>query len=712
MEHQCIDFDSLTELIRFNKKPFKRFLLNSASSADDVRPFDYLQPKTAYYIKPSLSSQMTAEGQTNPQDARIILISAPAATGKSVMTAELSSRLGMPCFNLAQNEPVGKDSLIGMLYHTLQMTDLPEFLMGLKNGNQSMIIDALDEGAIATGQAPFDSFLKDIADLARDAKGIPFVIMGRTSSLEYASLVLEGHGVPVSWLKINPFNPLDARQFISLKLTSGDFDKLGENNPLKKTVNFIFKSLGDCLSGGMTSNKSMADFLGYAPVLDTIVEMLKDQSNPLQLLEDLKRRNNRNITLLQDIIENIMDREQEKFLNALDQLQSQYPPSYKTNLYTRTEQIQRLMYGMTKMPFIASPTEDSEFNRAYNDLASNWFSNHPFITNWKIENPVFEAYILVHSAQMGNLMPLIDQYLWDKATPALFFEFFRINHSDMQLIELPLVRYLIASFQEDDTPEERSTIEIYEDTDSEIDTHNNTNVYRIVFTRAKENESISMFTHISPGDTLKLGKTISRLTIDAPINLLLDSRRTEFCAPVDIHVNSLIIKSNELVFTPGINNPYPKILISSSNLTTQLESGIQQATKKGDVGINISTESQLYFPLVEYKTQSQEKDESASIDDLFPKFRRLILYFRANGKDEMGRFKAKIDNLIAGNPAGSRVLNALIEREIITSDGSMYFLDTDSLSKLLDTSFPAIRSCAISNKLNQFLSSLAPGDNI
>lgn len=716
-----ISFHSLTELINPSRKQFKKFHLNNPSSTSEVRPFSYLEPKVSNYIEPTLSRQPTADGMTNPSKARIILISAPAATGKSVMTAELSSRLGIPCLNLALNEPVGKDSLIGMLYHTLQMADLPGFLIGLKNGEQSMIIDALDEGAIATGQAPFDSFLKDIADLARDAEGIPFIIMGRTSSLEYASLVLEGFDVPVSWLKIDPFKHLEALKFITLKLNSRNFEDLSDTDPLKKIVKFIFESLGHCVQDDGANQKIMSDFLGYAPVLDTIVEMLKGQANPLQLLEDMKGSDIRNIPLLQDIIERIMDREREKILNALDQLLCKYPKSIKNGLYSREEQIRRLMHGIVKAPFEANPTEDIEFNREYNAKASDWFGDHPFFTSGKIENPVFEAYVLAHAAKMEDMLPLLEQYLGEKTTPSLFFDFFRINHSEKHLVKLSLTRYLIASFQEDDTSEAKSTVEVYEDSESAMELldkkaiasldKKDKNIYRIEFTRDKEYEGISMFTHISPDDTMKLGKTISRLTIDAPINIQFDSRRTEFCAPVDINVNSLIIRSNELIFTPGINNPFPQVLISSTSLTTCLESGIQQVVKKGDVNINISTDSKLYFPLVEYRSQTLEKDESASIDDLFPKFRRLILYFRANGKDEMGRFKAKIDNLIAGNPAGNRVLKALINRKIITSDASMYYLDTDSLSKLLNTNFAAIRSCIISPQLKEFLSSLTPVDN-
>ena len=220
-----------------------------------------------------------------------------------------------------------------------------------------------------------------------------------------------------------------------------------------------------------------------------------------------------------------------------------------------------------------------------------------------------------------------------------------------------------------------------------------------------------MLIDIPSGARLRLGRTISSLTVDAPLDTVLDSRRTDFCAPVDINVHSLLITSNELVFTPGIKSPLPSVLISSTRLDSRLESGIQQVTKRGNIKISVSTESQLYFPLVEYKAQTQGKDSDASVDELFPKFRRLILYFRANGKDEMGRFKDKIDKLIAGNHAGRKVLNALMKKNIITSDTSMYYLDADSLSKTLNTSFSSIRSCERSEELNTFLASLISAQN-
>ena len=179
--------------------------------------FNICKEKNEKYIKPLLTNQLLPAG-TDFDDAQIILISAPGATGKSAMTKYLSNTLNIPVFDLGKHEPVGSYSFLGMLYKTLETNDMVSMLSGLSDGRHSVIIDALDEGATKTGQGAFDSFLNDLAEIAFKSKGLPFVIFGRSSVLEYAALYLEEKNVKTVLLQIEPFTITQANEFIDKQM--------------------------------------------------------------------------------------------------------------------------------------------------------------------------------------------------------------------------------------------------------------------------------------------------------------------------------------------------------------------------------------------------------------------------------------------------------------------------------------------------------------
>ena len=243
-------------------------------------------------------------------EANIIMISAPGATGKSEMTKFLSHNLNIPVFNLGNHTAVGSDSFIGMLHSTLSLHDMVRVLSGLEDGSYNVIIDALDEGLTkAEATSPFEAFLKGIAEIAKKAKGLPFIILGRTSVLEYASLYLEEQGAKVSLIQIEPFTLEKANEFIDIQV-----NEKKNIEPYEDAKKYILENIEGFFDGEKGIRTQYARFIGYSPVLLSIAELLKETNNYQTLKLELK---DRNITLVINIIEWILNREQKKFIDSI-----------------------------------------------------------------------------------------------------------------------------------------------------------------------------------------------------------------------------------------------------------------------------------------------------------------------------------------------------------------------------------------------------------
>ena len=180
------------------------------------------------YVEPIFSIQQSSMDQTSFEDATIILISAAGATGKTSLTEHLSNELSIPIFDLSKHDPVASNSLTGLLYNNMELQDFAQFSMKLKEGKSSMIIDALDEGFLKTTIDGFYSFLDDVAKMSNGAKGVPFIMLGRTNIVELVTLYLESKNVKVVLLQIEPFTVESAKVFIDKHVESEGKTKFEE----------------------------------------------------------------------------------------------------------------------------------------------------------------------------------------------------------------------------------------------------------------------------------------------------------------------------------------------------------------------------------------------------------------------------------------------------------------------------------------------------
>jgi len=685
-----------------------------------------------YYVDPLLSyidlGINSEYNQTN-----IILISAPGATGKTEMTKYLSYQLNVPVFDLGKHDAVGSHSFIGMLYNSVSTDCMANILKGLNNGTYTIIIDALDEGFTKSqSTSAFEAFLKEIADIGRKSSGLAFIIFGRTSILEYSALFFEEKAAKVSLLQIEPFKIDKARTFIDKYIQQKVKDC--EFNP----TDITFRQVKDIILERLKSffnNESVIKtllyerFIGYAPVLQSIAQLFykKDDKgraitvNYQVLLNQFQAEKEHSIKLLNKIIESILIREREKLLGKNDEYGLvgkdlislrgiNYFKDFRTKAYDIDEQCIRLLNVCLGDVFKSNITSDDEFNKEYDKSVSDWLKEHPFKTNNRIINAVFEAYILVRLINRGEYTEHILKYLKNKGNGSyMLYNIFKNNIEEYSFIDSRFVPYLIDSFQSLDKGTNRSKVDIFSvQDDNEVDDNI---VLEIEFSRenntSREDNNIdeySIRTIIPKKGTFALPRIVSSMLIDAEnLNVDMSNITTELSAPVTIVAKEIWMYSKDFQFRAFDKNNNSIELDCQNFYAESLHGGMQNISKIGCVDIKISSENTILFPFVNYRQDKlQNSKKEGDLYEKYQKLRRIILHFHSYKGGELAKFKTKIDNRIGNKTIGKKVLNALINVGIIIEDGSWYFINKNKLDEF-GIDFNKIRSTKIEGKLKEFL---------
>lgn len=81
------------------------------------------------------------------------------------------------------------------------------------------------------------------------------------------------------------------------------------------------------------------------------------------------------------------------------------------NAYTPEEQCIRLLWKQLHVKEDISITDDAYFDNEYNKEISSWLDEHPFLSNGKIQNVVFESYIISKLIKNPKYKDYVFQYL-------------------------------------------------------------------------------------------------------------------------------------------------------------------------------------------------------------------------------------------------------------------------------------------------------------
>ena len=174
---------------------------------------------------------------------------------------------------------------------------------------------------------------------------------------------------------------------------------------------------------------------------------------------------------------------------------------------------------------------------------------------------------------------------------------------------------------------------------------------------------------LSSSTCLQMHNYLGDVYIDAPIKLSICSSRVLFSAPGYINCKSVDMMTDEIVL------------------------------KRRQDDSQFVIEAEKVDLLVAKLTPVQR--------EYYKKMRRALIMFRSHSKGEFAKVQSKINNRIGSKPEGKLVLKALLDKGIIYPKERMYFIDKNKMNKYLGLKFDGIRTCAINDKVKEFLRSIS-----
>jgi hypothetical protein len=353
----------------------------------------YIAPKRAQpYIEPTF-----AKVEFQVESPTVILISAVGATGKSTLAEVLSHQTGLPLLDLGKHKPVGDNTLTGLLTSAFSVKDLSPIFEGLTEGRFGVVIDGLDEGRAKTTEKAFEAFLDDIVKLCTGNANTTFVLLGRTQTLEECWVYLADKNISTGLLSIEPFGVEAARKYIdefSRGLTSPHSAQYAE------VRDDILARLSLAFSGGSKAlDDSFVSFIGYPPVLDSIVTLLEEQGNYHKIKAQFSSRDSSEVEigLLYRIAAFIMEREKELKVKPsvlaplVADIQFDLKEEMLSAAFEPLEQCIRVVaYSLGKAVNLHR-ISDSLINEKYEKQLQSFLPEHPFISGRHFRNVVFEA---------------------------------------------------------------------------------------------------------------------------------------------------------------------------------------------------------------------------------------------------------------------------------------------------------------------------------
>lgn len=704
MKDVTIDLSTLVARFK-DKSPFE-YKFKSISNE-----FWLCKEDNETYVDPEFSV-ITEMSNSDLDDAQVILISAAGATGKTELTKRISCSLKIPVVDLGHTKVVGGNSLTGLIFQYLRPLDGGQWLEDVQNGKTCMVIDALDEGYQKTNTQGFFDFLDDVGGKISSVES-SFIMLGRTNAVELASLYLDGAGIKVAVLRIEPFSLEKAKDFIDKRVCKSTSQFVQYEASYKVTRDYVLDSLGGFFKKQGTPNEEQGyKFIGYAPVLLAISEFLNPQKvgNYKTLLENLKKSKVKSISLILDIIHRILERDKrDKVIpNLIKKIVKNRNVEFQNKVlrdaYTEEEQCARVLYILLGESYPFKPVEDEAFDIEYRKGLETWMPDHPFLKGRKPANVVFECYILAKLIGNNKYKNAVYRYLnTNQINSFMFFYLFKELNNSLD-IDAEIISHLYNSLKTLDNKSNFYSLEI-EAADEKDDSLLS---YDVTFVSSDKSQEDYTFKTIIL-DKLVWHGAISDITVDISQDFVMGNNRTDMFAPSYIHCKNLIGCSTEINYS--YRDQTKSIVIEIDSIVTNTTSrklpqiqGVGSATDK----LTFLTRNSLVYPYCDYRKEcnDEELNMSEEMMALYQKLRRTLIMFRSHSKGQLAKHHAKIDNRIGSTPLGKKVIKALVDKHIIYRDEHVYVIDNEAMDKFLGVKFDGIRNSTITYSMRKFLSDI------
>ena len=617
-----------------------------------------------FYIKPSVIKI------SEQRNSKIVVFSAPGATGKSAMASYVAFSKNALLWDLA-NDRIANHSLSGMLVESLGTKRFSEFTEGLTNGTAFLVIDALDEAEMISGRVALETLLYDLRNMVKDSDYSSVILFARTETAHFVAeyYAKEETKLPVAQYEIGFFEETSAKEFVKANIAK---------------FHVVTKAVIECVDAQfiqirrlLVSNPEMIpSFLGYAPVLEALAVSYDKEENMLRFLQRISNVES-STDIFSGIMDHILNREHDKVVCGFVARCGKEYPDYKDwdNVYSVQEQIVRiadyLIYGAIdhKAYVVNLPRE---LANEYYEMIDRFLPNHPFIhsfsekgeTRTDFTGPAFRDYALARLMTIDKQEELAREYFSThkqsiRFPSQLFFDFYDY-YSDGKInpVHFP---YLYEAFKAKEVADSISSISVEEVEDV---------VYCDFFLvlHSRRGNVIHFEFTMQPTDQQIYIKQINNAYIDISNNVILGDKSED--AIIDnstIKCKKLILHSPVILLSA--NAPGETLIVCTDGIdATQCPvARFEIRSEEGRLKVS-SPDLNSWFKLRKYYYPLE--DELAIDETRFENAVKTILkHFRKHGKDAPGKHREFIQNIvIGGSPQKQGVFDFLFRLGIIYED--------------------------------------------
>jgi len=652
--------------------------------------------------------------QGDPNVARLIIIAAPGAVGKSSYARALSAATNSVLVDLARTSPLGGNFFTGGLANAFE----PRALLDAAEGEIGLVVDALDEAQMRAGPQGYEAGLLDLAGIAANPSAVPAVLLGRALAAEDAYLLLSAKGYNASLLKIEFFDEDQASQYLQKKLPIVAARSEGVASAFE-THDAVFRGLAEEARAKLMAVTGCVEthFAGYAPVLDAICEFTLDSDgglNPQAKLSKLKAASQ--IELIEEITNSILEREQGKLKS---QFREQHPAATDgtlNRLYTPEEQLERVAFCLFGGDIPACPELSTEaYYTTYQEMVERFAPQHPFVFgNGVASNPVFAAYVVAWALRESRQADVVRRAVLAKPNliSGIIFELYDRRLRAAPDAEMPLsdVGILYQALNSQIVPGQRVQLEI-----SDQDTGNGAPAIEVNFEIL---ERINPSTNEAPlgrawgpystmaETVLELHSPFSNVYVSAPITVQLgDGIIQQIGAPTELSVEALLITAKEVLVHSG-GADVPKELQTVALFADEADcGGVQPVSVRDEVALSVSWPGAKAFP---WNTYVVDVPAAADEDVTFMRrrLRRILTAFRSHSKGALVRLAAKIhSSRMTKDARGVALVERLKEDKILVpfDAGKFYRLDPDLMGMTLGVGYQALAQSRFTPESDSYL---------
>lgn len=613
-------------------------------------------------------------------NARFLIVSAPGATGKSAFGKFLAYSKNALYWNLADLY-IGDGTFQGTLYKALGASKISDYANKLQKGNTTLIIDAFDEAEIISGRRNVETFLSEANDFLENSNQLSIVLLSRTETAQNIATFFTAHEIPYRHMEIDFFPESNARDFV-IKMIER---KKPITRAIEACVDEYFTQVQTLINDKETLNK----FLGYAPVLEAIATHISETTNTAQLISDLRDKADE-ISLIKKIMDNLLKREQTKFISAFKEKIKHDENKIKdwSKIYSDKEQLVRLLnyviFGeITYSDYIISDFPEFLIDE-YIERVTLFLEQHPFIqiyskekseaTYTEFAGPAFRDYSLARIILDDDFEESAELYYQAKRFTSHFpSQLFWNHYIDLNnnIIKSKHFSLLLEAYRSKINIGCQTYIDINQCADETVATFSVFKGKDIVDTTSIDvnvTNDIFIFNSINNmsinvDNTVKIGENDNAHITDSSI----------FCKELQINSKNLLINA----FSPSITT-----ICSTSPMKALVPPPL-------NISLNCSGEIQIDIPnIYEFPKLSRFKytfDDTDTVDiyRFIHALRKIMSSFRTHKKDMPAKDAEKIDFLVvAGDNLKKKVLEFLIDNGVVFREEHLYKVNLERMSAL------------------------------